>query len=92
MLATCRNDALRDPLRALELARDAAGGEAQQRDPDVLDTLAAAQAAAGDFDAAENTIAVALDRAREGGHPAGLGAPPRGSQSAGAHPGAFGGF
>ena len=67
MLATCSDDGLREPARALRLALAATDSEAGRRDPELLDTLAAARAAAGEFDAAAGEIAVAIERAREGG-------------------------
>ena len=66
MLATAADPTLRDGPRALELARGAVEAAGRQ-DPDLLDTLAAAQANAGAFDAAQATAAQALDRAREQG-------------------------
>lgn len=66
MLATSWDPALRDGVRALELARVAAAATERQ-DPDVLDTLAAALAATGEFDAAHQTVEDALERAREQG-------------------------
>jgi len=65
-LATSADPGLRDPEEAVEMARRAAeatGG----RSAAVLDTLAAAQAAAGRFDAAVVTADRALARARETG-------------------------
>jgi tetratricopeptide (TPR) repeat protein len=66
MLATAVDVARRDPVRALELAR-AANDTSKRRDPDVLDTLAAAHAVAGDFAAATAAIDEAIDRARDSG-------------------------
>jgi Flp pilus assembly protein TadD len=66
MLATCHDDRLRDPPRALELAQ-VGNAAARRRDPDLLDTLAVAQAAGGDFAAAVVTVGEALDRARDRG-------------------------
>lgn len=60
ILATTRHDALRDPPRAVSLARAAVS---HRRDADTLDTLAAALAAAGDFDEAVATQRLALDHA-----------------------------
>ena len=48
ILATAGDAALRDPARALTLAR-AAVVATQRADPDALETLAAAQAASGEF-------------------------------------------
>ena len=58
--ATTRHDALRDPHRALALAESAVS---RRRDADTLDTLAAAQAAQGDFDGAVATQRLALSLA-----------------------------
>jgi tetratricopeptide (TPR) repeat protein len=59
MLATCPDEKIRNPKTALEAARRAMeldpGG-----DPRYLDTLAAAQASAGQYDAAQKTIRRAL--------------------------------
>jgi tetratricopeptide (TPR) repeat protein len=66
LLATARDPALRDPPRAVELAERAvrlSRGPA----PDVLDTLAAAYAAAGRFDAAVREAERALAAAEAGG-------------------------
>jgi len=51
LLATCRNDEVRDPKRAIELATSACK-QTQFADANLLDTLATSHAAAGDFDAA----------------------------------------
>jgi tetratricopeptide (TPR) repeat protein len=64
MLATAGDDRLRDPERARRLATEA-NDASSRRDPEVLDALAAAQAAGGDFDAALATLGTALERARE---------------------------
>ena len=66
MLATSREESLRDVSAALELASWAAEAT-QGRDPDVLDTLAASLAASGDFDAAQRTVARALEQAHAQG-------------------------
>ncbi len=59
LLATLPDDALRNPEAALHLARRAAR-QTDQQDPAVLDTLAAAHAALGRFDAAVGTAERAL--------------------------------
>ena len=64
ILANDADDALRNPRRALELARRAAG-LTQHNDPHVLDTLAAAYAANGQFEQAVHTAEQALKGARE---------------------------
>jgi tetratricopeptide (TPR) repeat protein len=51
LLATTPDSALRDPQRAIELAQGVAQAQGF-RDPNALDTLAAAYAAAGDFERA----------------------------------------
>ncbi|MSR48169.1 MAG: tetratricopeptide repeat protein [Planctomycetes bacterium] len=63
LLATCDDDAVRDAGAALKLAEAAASGH--DDDPALQDTLAAAQAASGQFEAAvaTSTRAVALVRA-----------------------------
>ena len=69
LLATTKNQALRNPPRALALAtkvNDASRGQS----PTVLDTLAAAHAAAGDFAAATATATKALALARATGEAA----------------------
>lgn len=58
--ATTRHDALRDPHRALALAQSAVSW---RRDANTLDTLAAAQAAQGDFERAVATQQLALSLA-----------------------------
>ena len=62
LLATCPDRAVRDPKLALERARisiELSGGE----DPLTFDTLAAAQANAGDFAAATNSVRQAMELA-----------------------------
>jgi tetratricopeptide (TPR) repeat protein len=66
LLATGQDETLRDPERALEIARDLAA-QAPEPSPGLLDTLAAAQAAAGDFDAAVHTLERALELADTAG-------------------------
>jgi tetratricopeptide (TPR) repeat protein len=68
LLATASDPRHRAPAEALRLARRAA--LMAPDDPAVLDTLAAAQAAAGRFEAASVTAARAAERARERGDPA----------------------
>lgn len=70
-LATARDAGLRAPAEALALARQAAA-LTERSNPEVLDTLAAAHAASGDFESAAATLgeAIALlapedDRSRE---------------------------
>jgi arylsulfatase A-like enzyme len=68
VLATSPIDGLRDGARAERLARRALalfGGEA----PEILDTLAAAQAERGDFVGARATLESAIARARAQGRP-----------------------
>ena len=65
LLATTRDDKLRNPARALEMASRAAA-LAGERDAAVLDALAAAYAAAGDFDRAVRTAETALSFAAAG--------------------------
>jgi len=66
LLATARDPAVRDPGEALRWA-EAAAAATNRRDPSVLDTLAAAQRAAGRRDDAGATLdeALALPAARE---------------------------
>ncbi len=66
LLATLPDDALRNPEVALRLARRAAR-QTDQRDPAVLDTLAAAHAALGRFDDAVGTAERALAAAEADG-------------------------
>jgi tetratricopeptide (TPR) repeat protein len=62
LLATCPDDAVRDPQLAIERARMAI--ELSGKDDAVsFDTLAAAQASAGDFTAAAQTVRQAIDLA-----------------------------
>ncbi len=66
LLATSQETSLRDPARAVTLAKKAvslSGG----RVPAILDTLASAQAASGDFKAAATTEGEALSLARDAG-------------------------
>ena len=63
MLATARGATLRDPARALALAREADAGSGG-RDPAVLDVVAAAEAASGDFEAALRTLETAREAAQ----------------------------
>jgi Flp pilus assembly protein TadD len=60
ILATHPEPAMRDPARAAALAKIAAETTGFRR-PEVLDTLAAAQAAGGDFNTAAQTLSRALD-------------------------------
>ena len=66
LLATSPDRTVRDPAQAVALA-ERAGELTGDRDPKVLDTLAAAQAATGDFDAAGRTARRALDLAAQSG-------------------------
>jgi len=66
LLATSDDPRVRDPAGALRWARVAA--RAAPEDPTVLDTLAEAQAAAGDAAAAARTAERALVLAESGGH------------------------
>lgn len=66
VLATTKNDALRDPDRAVALASEV-NAAARGESPAVLDTLAAAMAAAGDFPAATTLVTQALTLARATG-------------------------
>jgi Flp pilus assembly protein TadD len=63
LLATTPDQRLRDPKRALELATRAKA-LADYKMPLVLDTLAAAQAAVGEFEEAQQNAAKAVDWAR----------------------------
>ena len=66
VLATSPDPSLRDPERALRLAR--AASESHASDPFVLDTLAAAYAALGRFEEASSTAQEALAQAEERGN------------------------
>ena len=65
--ATHRNPAYRDGTKAVQLAEKAAEINGLQR-PDLLDTLAAAYAEAGQFDKARQTAQKAIELARSTGH------------------------
>lgn len=68
LLATCKDDAVRDPQQAVALAQQAlAGAKSDQRRAAVSDTLAAALAAAGDFAQAQKTAEQAIALARNSG-------------------------
>ncbi len=69
VLATSNNDQLRNPQRAVRLAKQAAEAT-QYSDPGYLDTLSVAQAASGDFAAAIQTAEKALKLAESAGHSA----------------------
>jgi tetratricopeptide (TPR) repeat protein len=62
--ATCRDESLRQPVRALELANKACF-LTENRNPGYLDTLAAAQAAAGRFADAAQTEDTAMQMVPE---------------------------
>jgi tetratricopeptide (TPR) repeat protein len=64
VLATSADEAVRDPARAQALAEQAARAT-QFRNPDTLDTLAAAQAALGRYDAALQTLDRAIELAQQ---------------------------
>jgi hypothetical protein len=68
LLATTPDSALRDPQRAIELAQEIVQSQ-DFRDPNTLDTLAAAYAAAGDFERAlaigQRARALALAQGRK---------------------------
>jgi tetratricopeptide (TPR) repeat protein len=66
LLATCDRASLRDPEDALRYAERAAG-LSRNEDPAVLDTLAAAQAAAGRFDEARRTVERGVELAQRSG-------------------------
>ena len=63
LLATSADDQLRDPARALELARQAYD-LTNGRQPSLIDTLAATHAANGEFVVAAKTAQTAIDLAR----------------------------
>jgi spermidine synthase len=65
-LATSRDEQIRDPAEAIRLA-EALVDEAQTRDPNEIDTLAAAYAAAGRFEDAVRTASQAASLAAERG-------------------------
>jgi tetratricopeptide (TPR) repeat protein len=69
LLATTRDDSLRDPKRAIALA-SRGGALSSPDDPTVLDVLAAAHAASGDFDraiaAAQRALSLAPPSAADG--------------------------
>jgi len=67
ILATSPDEGVRRPDEATRLARHAAE-LTQRRDPAVLDTLAAALAATGQFDRAKKTAQAALDLANSAGN------------------------
>jgi tetratricopeptide (TPR) repeat protein len=62
LLATCPDESVRNPELALERA-ELAMRLARKQDAVTLDTLAAAQAGVGDFDAARQTIRLAIELA-----------------------------
>jgi len=66
ILASCPDAALRRPEEAIELAQRASETR-QDREPGLLDTLAAAYAAAGRFDEARTTAQTALELATAAG-------------------------
>lgn len=69
VLATCPDAARRDGTRALALAKKAAGSSLAGP-PDILESLAAAQAETGDFNAAVVTAAQAIDLSVRAGNEA----------------------
>jgi len=69
LLATSPDPALRDPAEAVRVAERAAT-RSEAPSPDLLDTLAAAYAAAGRFDAAVETAQRAAELADRAGNPA----------------------
>lgn len=64
LIATTADDSLRDPIRAVQLAEAACAASFRQ-EASILDTLAAAYAAAGRFAEAVDVAREAIDRARE---------------------------
>ncbi|REK24588.1 MAG: hypothetical protein DWQ42_13430 [Planctomycetota bacterium] len=62
-LATTRDGAVRDPRQAIRLA-ESVDRATNHQNPSVLDTLATAQAANGDFETAVRTVRQALELAR----------------------------
>jgi len=60
LLATCREESVRDPARAVEMA-ETARDRSPQPSGEILDTLAAAYASAGRFDDAIRTAEAALE-------------------------------
>ncbi|MBX7167661.1 MAG: hypothetical protein K1X74_15125 [Pirellulales bacterium] len=71
LLATTKDESLRRGPEALTLAQQLCAGAGGQQ-PEYLDTLAAAYAAAGDFSAAIATIDRAIELATAAGHPPAL--------------------
>jgi len=69
MLATADDESVRDPERAIALAKDVCASTGN-RDPRALDTLALAYAAAGERTAARDTARAAAALARQMGDPA----------------------
>ncbi len=65
MLATSPDGSLDDGMEAVRLAQQAIGGDLESAAASALDTLAAAQAAAGRFDDAGRTAQMALRKARQ---------------------------
>jgi Flp pilus assembly protein TadD len=66
ILATHPDEAIRDPLRAVSVGRRAVE-LAEGKDASMLDTLAAAYAAAGDFEEARKTARAAIGATRASG-------------------------
>ena len=69
ILATCPDEQVRDPAEALQLAQRAAA-LTEHANASILDTLAGAQAAAGQFDHAISTARRAMTMAHDAGHSA----------------------
>ena len=67
LLATCADSTVRDPAAALELAEQAVR-LTESRDPNTLDSLAAAFAASGRYDRAVETATLAARLATEQGN------------------------